>query len=217
MEIIRIPSSYYSQLEYLPDKDFNYVLKTVFELCNLRDVKVEKSMRWGVVISIYREALQMENKARAKKWKKRLELDIATLMGDTEEEHIVRPSNIKESNITEHKIKEKKEISIVVTKVTTLKDYMYSNIDKEYFITNYNSTDEFINKEMNSFYYYRAEKKPNWKKERWEMEKTFDVNLRFHNRLKNTSKFNVTLSEDEERKIKLAEIEKKKKVLFNKF
>lgn len=92
--------------------------------------------------------------------------------------------------------KENKDISIVATKVATLKDYIFSDINKEYFINNYNSTEEFIIKEMNKFYLYRSEKKPNWKKELWQMQKTFDVNLRFHNRLKNTNKFNTDKIEE---------------------
>lgn len=89
--------------------------------------------------------------------------------------------------------KEKKEKNIVVaTKVATLnlEFIIKEKVNLKYFIDNYNSTQEHITKELKEFYYYRSEKKPNWKKERWQMQKTFDVNLRFHNRLKNNKNTN---------------------------
>lgn len=107
MEIVRIPNTYFTQIEYLSDEDVSYVMKTVWKLCNWFDVIVEKSLRGWLVISIYREAIQMENKARAKKWEKRLEIDVATLMGDTvssQKENNVRPSNITSSQITSSNI-----------------------------------------------------------------------------------------------------------------
>jgi len=87
MEIIRIPASYFLQLEYLNEKDFNYVMRNVFKLCSWDKIQVEKSLRWWLVYSIFREAVQMENKARAKKWKEWLNIDLATLTSDTDEQH----------------------------------------------------------------------------------------------------------------------------------
>lgn len=84
-------------------------------------------------------------------------------------------------------IKESKEI--IATKVATLKDYMLSDIDKEHFINNYNIDELVIKKEMMDFYLYWSEKKPNWKKELWQMQKTFDVNRRFHKWLENKNKW----------------------------
>lgn len=85
MEILRISSTYYSQIEYLNKDDSEYVLKTIFALAYWQDIKIEKSLRWGLVLSIWREAIQMENKARAKKWEERLEIDVATLTADTDD------------------------------------------------------------------------------------------------------------------------------------
>ena len=79
MEIIRIPNAYHTQIQYLNKEDSEYVLKTIFALAYWEDIKIENSLRWWLVISIWREAIQMENKARAKKWEKRLNEDIATL------------------------------------------------------------------------------------------------------------------------------------------
>ena len=87
--------------------------------------------------------------------------------------------------------KDNKEISIVETKVShTLKDLMLETLNKESFINEYNSSEDVIKKEMMKFYLYWSEKKPNWKKELWEMQKTFDVSRRFHKWLDNNSKWN---------------------------
>lgn len=197
MEIIRIPASYFTQLEYLPDKDFNYVMKTVFKLCNWRNIKVEKSMRWGLVISIYREAIQMENKARSKKWKKRLEIDIATLTRDTmgDDGNPKGCDQVTSSNITEHQVKEskiKEKNIIVATKVATPKNlefYIKDIIDIKYYVQEYNSKQNIIINQLKLFYFHWSEKKPNWKKELWQMQKTFDVCRRFHKWLENAQKW----------------------------
>lgn len=116
MEIIRIPSSYYSQIEYLNKDDAEYVFKTIFSLAYWNDIKVEKSMRWWLVLSIWREAIQMENKARAKKWEERLEIDIATLMADTDDtlwswNSATKSSKVKSNQVKENQINTSKDLS----------------------------------------------------------------------------------------------------------
>ena len=46
--------------------------------------------------------------------------------------------------------------------------------------------------EYEEFCSYWTEKSPNWKKERWEMEKTFDPSRRFHRWLRNNKKWKKT-------------------------
>ena len=112
MEIIRIPASYYLQLKYLSDEDFNIFINSYIKLCNKQNIKIEESLRWWLVKSMNREIAQMENKARAKKWWKRLEINLATLSRDTvapsvapsvdsESLEKLRPSKVKENNIKE--------------------------------------------------------------------------------------------------------------------
>ena len=75
-----------------------------------------------------------------------------------------------------------------------------------------------LREEIEDFILYWKEKSPNGRKERWQMEKTFDPNLRLHRWLRNSKKWSnriIVNSEDEERNKKLAEIEEKKKALFN--
>ena len=128
-----------------------------------------------------------------------------------------RQATDKRTTTTNKVNKDNKEKNIVVaTKVATLKEYMISNINKEYFINNYNTNEETITKEMREFYLYRSEKKPNWKKELWQMQKTFDVSRRFHKWLWNSNKWNKQESEEDERRRKLKELEEKRKDLFTK-
>ena len=137
MDIIRIPISYYTQIEYMQDKDIVYVMKTVFQLCSWIDIIVEKSLRWGLVISIYREALQMENKTRAKKWLKALKIDTATLMGHTVsslKSENLQPSNIKSSQVTSSQSIEdfeKPEIENIKHKYWEYKHILLTDTQKE--------------------------------------------------------------------------------------
>lgn len=191
MEILRIPRVYQTQVEYLTQQDSEYVLKTIFKLAMWEDIKIEKSMRWWLVLSIWREAIQMENKARAKKWKERLNEDVATLMADTVGTVTNQNSATKSSQIKSNQVKSNQEKDIVVaTKVATLEDLIKQEIDISFFVENYNSSLDKIKKELREFYLYWSEKKPNWKKEKWEMQKTFDVWRRFHKRLWNASNWN---------------------------
>jgi len=135
--------------------------------------------------------------------------------------------------ITTNKNKENKEnkeniiskdiySSEIATKVATLEEYIKENFNLE-FITEvykkYNMTKVDFQEECESFVDYWKEKSPNWKKERWQKEKTFDPKLRFRTWMRNSKKWSnkvIINSVDEERKNKLKEIERKKDLLFNK-
>lgn len=228
MDILRVPSLYGTQVEYLNAEDSEYVLKTLFRLSMWKDVKIEHSMRGWLVVSMYREAIQMENKARAKKWKERLNDDLATLMRDTVEtvkSEKVRPSNITSSQVTSSKIKESNIVvssEIVAPKVATLETHIKDSFSNEFISEVYEKywlRKEDFQEECNDFLLYWKEKSVNGKKERWEKEKTFDPKLRFRTWMKNNKKWSnrvVVNSEDEERKRKLEDIKRRKELLFNK-
>ncbi len=132
----------------------------------------------------------------------------------TDNQQVTTNNNNNKDNNNNNKISS--EIT-VATKVATLnlESVIKKNINLKYFIDNYNSNQDYITKQLKEFYLYRSEKKINWKKERWEMEKTFDVSRRFHKWLKNANNYERPKTEDEERKQKLEEIERKKVNLFN--
>ena len=79
MEIIRIPTAYALQMKHLSDSDISYVMKSIFLLSTWEVVEIEDNMRGWLVQSIWRETVQLENKARAKKWEKQLCYQLATL------------------------------------------------------------------------------------------------------------------------------------------
>ncbi len=109
MEILRIPSAYFTQIEYLSKDDADYVLKTIFWLAYWKDIKIEKSLRWWLVLSIWREAIQMENKARAKKWEKKLDEANATLMADTDETYWSWNNAPNSNQVTSSQVKSNQE------------------------------------------------------------------------------------------------------------
>lgn len=80
MKIIRIPSAYISQIEHMPDEDVGFVFKNLFRASSGTIINDEKSLRFGLLCSIYREAIQMHNKSVAKKGEERLDEDIAPMV-----------------------------------------------------------------------------------------------------------------------------------------
>ena len=59
--------------------DKAYVLDSIMRLSIWEVLDIEKSMRWGIVLSIWTEAVQLENKASAKKWHS-LKIDLAPMV-----------------------------------------------------------------------------------------------------------------------------------------
>lgn len=94
---------------------------------------------------------------------------------------------IKESKVKESKVNNNNTSIIIEDKSSTqsLEYYIKENINIDFFIKEYNTDIDYIKTQLKEFYLYWSEKKPNWKKEKWQMQKTFDVSRRFHKRLSN--------------------------------
>lgn len=86
--------------------------------------------------------------------------------------------------------KDNKEIIIREEIKISLQKLMEENIDLLFFMEEYSLSEEQIKDQWKEFFMYWSEKKPNGKKEKWQMEKTFDVCRRFHKWLKNSQKWN---------------------------
>lgn len=95
---------------------------------------------------------------------------------------------VDKKTVEESRIEESEEI--VATKVATLETIIKDNINIEFFEKEYNADNLYIRQQLRDFYLHWSEKKINWKKEKWEMEKTFDVNRRFHKWLSNSANWN---------------------------
>lgn len=63
----------------MSDSDKAYVLDSIMRLSIWEIIDIEKSMRGGIVLSIWTEAVQLENKASAKKWHS-LKIDLAPMV-----------------------------------------------------------------------------------------------------------------------------------------
>lgn len=100
--------------------------------------------------------------------------------------------NLTKLNLTKPNLKGSKiskEISHKKNK-TDFKE-LCKSIDLNFFIDKYEMTELDFKEEANYFYMYWTEKSVNWKKERWEKEKTFDIVRRFDNWLRNNKKWNT--------------------------
>ncbi len=63
----------------MSDFDKAYIFDSLMRLSIWEVIDTEKSMRWWIVLSIWTEAVQLENKASSKKWKP-LKVDIAPMV-----------------------------------------------------------------------------------------------------------------------------------------
>ena len=108
--------------------------------------------------------------------------------------------NIIEDNIIEDNINNK-EI-IIAEKSATLETYIKKEFSLEFIndiYNKYNLSKESFSSACEDFVNYRTEKKINWKKEKWEMEKTFDPKLRFRTWIKRNNSFKWNLHIKKER------------------
>jgi len=183
MKILRIPVTYWCQIKYLSKDDADYVLKSLFKLSSDSTYKIEDSMRWWLIISMWREIIQIENKARAKKWLKWLKEEVATLSSDIGAQNVrpiqVKSIQVKSIQVKSNQVKSNQVKSVaILTKSHSLKDLMVNNIDKNKYIEKW-FDDKLVTLEMNKFYNRWSQKNAWWKKEHWEKQKTFDVARRF--------------------------------------
>lgn len=136
-----------------------------------------------------REESKQRKSEAGKKWMaKRWEKNNSVITNDNRT--ITNDNKVKESKVKESKVNN--IITIVrETKVSSLKDLMIKNIDKDIFINNW-IKEEILTQEMNKFYNYRIQKNDWWKKEHWQKQKTFDVKRRFVTWLWNIKQTNLS-------------------------
>lgn len=79
MEILRIPTHYTTQITYISNEDKAYIFEVLMRMSIWERFELEKSLRWWIALSIFTEAVQLENKASAKKWKS-LKIDIPPMV-----------------------------------------------------------------------------------------------------------------------------------------
>ena len=137
MEIIRIPSGYNEQLKWCSDKDLAYITRSLFSHASGQKIEVEESMRGGILLSMIREATQMENRARAKKGQKSLQIDLATPSRDTVGTPGVHPSNIKEHQVTSSKFRKPTDFEVI--EYMKEKNFINPGAECEKFVDHYNA------------------------------------------------------------------------------
>ena len=135
MELLRIPTSYSIQIQCLSDEDCKYVFSQLFKLSSWESSEIEFSPRWGIVQSIWRECIQLENKARAKKWWEPLCYDIAPMV-----QPMVQPKN----NLSATKSNQIKSNQIKSNQIKSISKDTENSIELS------EPTWEYWNKEINS-------------------------------------------------------------------
>lgn len=138
MEITRIPSTYLYQLEHMSEKDIKYIFISLLRLSNWEVFDIERSMRWWVLQSLWREAVQMENRANAKKWKKWLKYELATLTATEVATSTAPKSNQIKSNQEKERVKifsdfisDEKNISIAYYVIEAFLDLWWKPSEEE--------------------------------------------------------------------------------------
>jgi len=216
-QIIRIPYKYWELINTMEDCECWKLMKALF-------YKDKSNLSWLSLTYYNIIIVDIENlENMVKKWQK-----WGKKWG--------RPPKGKTQGVNEIKTppfwKTKPKISKdKINKDKINKDNISSNnniintniINKENFIKKYEITEKELNDEIDEFIWYWTAIVRKWKKsDIWkqlrETKETFEPNRRFITWLRNNNKWKkriIVNNEDEERKRKLAELEEKKKALFN--
>ena len=193
-----------------------YIYDSLTSIWIWEKIYIKDSIEWDILENIFEEWMNMESKNGNKSEKSLIKYlsELPAQWTEHNSEPIVYDSIVKDNIV-------KDSIQSVAPKVATLETYIKTEFSLDFITEVYNKywmTKEDFQEECEHFLNYWKEKSINWKKERWEKEKTFDPKLRFRTWMKNSKKWSnrvIVNSEDEERNKKLAEIEEKKKALFN--
>lgn len=107
-----------------------------------------------------------------------------------------RKESKKDNNIIKEKNIKKEKINFSLSQKKSFLDLLKTEIiENENFIQNlknkFNLENESLKSSAENFLIYWTEKNPNWKKEKWEMEKTFDIQRRFYKWIQNNQKWNT--------------------------
>lgn len=222
MNVIRIPTKFSRTIRRLSKEDKLKLFESLLDIWDGIKKEIPDSLYGDTLSLIYWEWMNMEQKNWNKpkesliyypsEWKR--DSSAGDSAGDSDSR--VEYSRVEENRIEESKI-ENKEISKEISPTQNF------TINTKDILKKYKITEEDLIEEYQLFIgYWRAillKWRDKWK-ERWQWEKTFDPSLRFHTWLNNSKKWSKRVmvnSDDEERKQKIAEIERKKKELFNKF
>ena len=168
---------------------YNTVNKCVVFLRKARQIETSKTTRWLIIkVLNYSKYQDIDNyKAKQKQDKSKIE---------------AKQKQDKSNTIKEEKNKRIKKELINIDMSTDLENPKHTKISFEelikknidpLFIENLNKKYrlnwEIIKGEAEKFYLYWTEKNINWKKEKWEMQKTFDIRRRFNTWLWNLKTF----------------------------
>lgn len=206
-QIIRIPIKYWELINTMSDEDCGKLMKCIFEWkdCCLEWVtQVYYNIIMTDVINLYNASNNWKKGGRPKKETTGNENKKPGVMKKENQGLWKTVTNTKQNKVKQYNIKQdnsnnildSKEVElskeIIATEVATLENYIKNEFSLDFITEVYNKywmTKEDFQEECNCFLQYWKETSPNWKKERWEKEKTFDPKLRFRTWMKNNKKW----------------------------
>lgn len=174
------------------DKDMIEKILRRFE----KDNKIMIAGEWIILVNF---AKNQSNNPNVLKWMQRIldsiPMHILKALKGFERLPYFTLLNLTLPNFTLLNLEEEKSKELITQNLknfeTLVKEEILLNID---FINSlkikYNLTDQDIKKELEFFYLYWSEKNKSWKKEKWELEKTFEIRKRFYKWLDNSKKRN---------------------------
>lgn len=188
--VIRLPTKFSRSINRFSQKEKSELLDMLIEIWDWKKINIPDTMVWDTVSLIYGEWMNMESK-NGNKPKSSLIYHITEWIVDS------CPSKsgarVEESIIEESRLDIVSDI-VIAPKVATknLQELIKDTFDTNFINdldNKYNLPKEDFKEQCSLFYNHWSEKKPNWKKEKWQMEKTFDPKLRFYKWLSNNKKW----------------------------
>jgi len=189
--VIRLPTKFSRTIKRFSQKEKSELLDMLINIWDWETINIPDTLVWDTVWLIYGEWMNMESK-NGNKPKSSL------IKYSSESVAQVNPSKstprVEESRVKENRVDIVVSSEIIETKVSTnnLQELIKDTFDSS-FIENLNDkyklSKEDFNEQCSLFYNHWSETSPNWKKQRWQKEKTFDPKLRFYKWLSNNKKW----------------------------
>ena len=183
--VIRIPTKFSKSIRRLNQKEKAELLDILMNIWDGIQSIPPNSQMWDIIELIYWEWMNMESRNWTKPKKSLIEAysEWVGTEDPSESEHRVEYSRLEESIV---------EDIVIAPKVATLKEYIRETFDIDFIQEIYEKYPIWkieFQEECNAFVLHWTEKSPNGKKEKWEMEKTFDPKLRFRTWMRNNEKW----------------------------
>ena len=192
--VIRLPTKFSRTIKRFSQKEKSELLDTLIKIWDWETINIPDTLVWDTVWLIYWEWMNMESKNGNKPETSLIKYPSESLAQVTPSKPTprVEESRVEYSKVEENNIVVSSEITETKVSTNNLQELIKDTFDSN-FIENLNDkyklSKEDFNEQCGLFYNHWSETSPNWKKQRWQKEKTFDPKLRFYKWLSNNKKW----------------------------